>query len=96
MQQYVPGQPHSLDASPHGEGATLLGLPPAPRNSPSPFGAPFGQAPGMFDMPQYPQAPPTNFDMGRMAAREATVRRLIWIIVLVVATAGGIVLATQL
>ena len=51
----------------------------------------------MFDMPQYPQAPPAkNFDMGRMAAREAMIRRVIWILVLVVATAGGIVLATQL
>ncbi len=97
MQPYVPGQPHPLGASPpHGEGATLLGLPPAPRNSP-PFGAPFARAPGMFDMPQYPQAPPAkNFDMGRMAAREAMIRRVIWILVLVVATAGGIVLATQL
>jgi hypothetical protein len=63
--------------------------------------APFVTPPGMtVPSPQYPlaanQRSPRSFDMGRMAAREATIRRLVWIIVLVVACGLGIVLATQL
>jgi hypothetical protein len=43
-----------------------------------------------------PQRSTRSFDMGRMAAREATIRKVVWIIVLVVGTAVGIILATQL
>ncbi len=34
--------------------------------------------------------------MGRLAAREALIRRLIWVIVLLAATLVGVILATKL
>jgi hypothetical protein len=42
------------------------------------------------------RGPTSSFDMATRAAREAAVRRLVWIIVLVVAAGVGFVLATQL
>ncbi len=58
--------------------------------------------PGAFPPPVYP--PPgfgapargPTYDMSKIAAREATIRRLVWIVAFVVAVGAGIVLATQL
>ena len=65
----------------------------APGAAPPISGYPSAQA-----YPQYPsQHPPAaGFDMGRMAAREATIRRVIWIAVLVLAIVTGVVLAVRL
>jgi hypothetical protein len=42
------------------------------------------------------QRAPRSFDMGQQAAREATIRRFVWLIVLIVAGIAGIIIATQL
>ena len=64
--------------------ATTVGVPPPPPM----FGG------------QYPNASPrpatAGYDMSKVAARETTIRRLIWIIVLVVAGGVGFIVATQL
>lgn len=55
--------------------------------------------PEILDLASYPVvAPPapTSFDMGRIAAREAMIRRAIWVVVLIVAVGVGAILATQL
>ena len=50
---------------------------------------------GLSPYPLAPQ-PAAKFDMGRMTAREATIRRLIWIVAIIVALGLGAILATQL
>jgi hypothetical protein len=79
-----------------------------PANPPLPdWGAPApGAAPPVATQPAmqpYPSVPPPldpqrapGFDMGRMAAREALVRKLIWAVSLLVAAGIGAILATQL
>jgi hypothetical protein len=50
-------------------------------------------------MAPYGQFPPGGvrpYDMAASAAREATIRRIVWIIVLAAGTIVGIALATQL
>jgi serine/threonine protein kinase len=75
-----------------------------PGHIPSPHGMPYAQQPfrpgGAPPVVQHPFGAPQrstrSFDMGKIAAREATIRKLVWIIVLVVGTVVGIILATQL
>lgn len=76
-----PGAPY---ASPGSQGASQPGMSPYP---PSPY-------PSSYPVQSSPQAG-HGFDMGKMAAREATIRRLIWIVVLVLAVAVGVVLAAR-
>ena len=74
--------------------ANPFGLGQAPGSNPS--ANPFGQAPG-----SNPAASPYNvvslpqYDMSRMAAREATIRRVVWIIVLAVAVTIGLVILAR-
>ena len=80
---------------------TLHDVPPivaAPFSVAAPGAPPISAYPSAQAYPQYPsQHPPAaGFDMGRIAAREATIRRLVWIVVLVLAIAAGVVLAVQL
>jgi hypothetical protein len=70
-----------------------------PSNAPVDWGAPApGSAPVLppLDAPSAMPPPVAGFDMGRLAAREALIRRLIWVIVLLAATLVGVVLATKL
>ena len=84
---------------------TPAGIAPYTPNMPPHVPTPAGIAPYTPDVPTpgglspYPLAPqhaPNGFDMGRMTAREATIRRLIWIVVIVVGLGIGAILATQL
>jgi hypothetical protein len=74
-------QPYQPPAA-HGYPAQPFAMPPGPPVVQHPFGV--------------PQRSTRSFDMARMAAREATIRKLVWIIVLVVGTGVGIIIATQL
>jgi hypothetical protein len=71
-------------------------------STPNPLGAHLPPTPIPTYIPPTPMAgqgprPPTaKFDMGRMAASETVVRRIIWIVVLLVAAGVGFVLASQL
>ena len=87
----------------YGPPPTALGVQPyAPSHTQPPFHqpapAPYGSMyPALARVDTAPQQRGTrSFDMGRQAAREATIRRLVWLIVLVVAGIVGIILATQL
>ncbi|HEY5928374.1 MAG TPA: protein kinase [Kofleriaceae bacterium] len=81
-QQLPMGQPFGPTPYP----PTSLGGQPYPPMMPPPLSTSFPSA-----------APPTrSFDMGKMAAREAAMSRLIWIIALILAAGVGIILATQL
>jgi hypothetical protein len=62
----------------------LNAFPPQPRMAPTP--SPAG----------YPPQAPGGYDMGQIQARDAAVRRWVWIAVLVIAAIAGIVLASQL
>jgi hypothetical protein len=54
--------------------------------------------PGMFDpgVRGAPKPATAGYDMSKIAARDEAIRRLIWIIVLVVAAGAGFIIATQL
>jgi hypothetical protein len=60
------------------------------------FGAPRAHPPTPAPYPAQPPSRGPHFDMDHMAARDAAVRRAIWIIVLVLAAAIGIGVASQL
>jgi len=77
----VPTVPAAMVGAPYGAPQGMLG-------PPGPYGAPEGYGP-------YPQ-PGVRYDMAAIAAREAAVRRLVWIAVLAGGTILGIILATQL
>jgi hypothetical protein len=92
------GMPASLSATSPGH-APARALPPTP----NPLGAHLPATPIPTFIPptppmagQPPRMPTAQFDMGRMAASETVVRRIIWIVVLLVAAAVGFVLASQL
>ena len=80
-QPAVPTVPAAMVGAPYGAPQGMLG-------PPGPYGAPEGYGP-------YPQ-PGVRYDMAAIAAREAAVRRLVWIAVLAGGTILGIILATQL
>ncbi len=70
---------------------------PFPGFPPTPMPTPMG--PGMPPTPmgqQHGRLPTAGYDMGQMAARDAAMGRLIWIVVLVVAAGVGFLIATQL
>jgi hypothetical protein len=90
-----PGQiatPHGMQSP--GQFATPQPMQPYPQQ---PFMTPGGMTSPLVQHPfGAPQPGTRSFDMGRMAAREATIRKLVWIIVLVVGTIVGIILAMRL
>jgi hypothetical protein len=68
-------------------------MPPMPM--PAPQG--FTSTPIPFPIPPPEPARSTkSFDMARVAAREAMIRRVIWIVALVLAVGVGVILWTQL
>jgi serine/threonine-protein kinase len=103
MQPYGPpgahGMPASLTTTSPGHAPARTMLPPTP----NPLGAHLPPTPVPTFIPptppmagQAPRLPTAQYDMGRMAASETVVRRIIWIVVLLVAAAVGFVLASQL
>jgi hypothetical protein len=107
-QPYTPGAPYQ--AGPATPFASVPQLPTTPFGPPqlpsqqlpsTPFNTsmqypaqPYPQQPRVDLAPQ--QRATHGYDMGRQAAREALIRKLVWFIVLIVAGVGGIILATQL
>ncbi|HEX5062460.1 MAG TPA: protein kinase [Kofleriaceae bacterium] len=87
-QQYAPPTPVPGPYMQQQYGTQQPGYPQYQQSAPNDWLAPVGA--------QVPQRTTKSFDMGKMAAREAAIRKLIWIIVAVVAIGGGVVLATQL
>jgi len=78
---FLPQAPPSLQGFPQ--------LPMAPTAPPYPM-----MQPGAS--PSQPNRAPTGYDMSGMAARDAMIRRVVWIAVLVLAALAGFVLATRL
>jgi len=73
--------------------ARALVTPPPPLGA----GLPPTPAPGYLPQTPLPPRPPTAaYDMGKMAASDTMVRRIVWIIVLLVAAGVGFVVASQL
>ena len=62
----------------------------------SSFAGPSGIPPTPLVQPLPPGPGMPGFDMSQIAARDAAVRRIVWIVVLVIAVVIGVVLATQL
>jgi hypothetical protein len=77
---YMPGIP-----SPSTHGGQQPGYPPATFDS---FSTPFPVPPQPYST--------KSFDMAKLAARDAMIRRVIWIVAFVLAAGVGILLATQL
>ncbi len=104
--------PHDRPRTPSGQMAPFpttpgysypAGQTPAPGAFPqipaTPIPHPIPTTPGMFEAqaPFGGARPPTAaYDMGKIAARDAAIRRLVWIIVLAVAASVGFIIATQL
>jgi hypothetical protein len=76
-------------------------MPPQPGLAPQPLppGVPM-QPQAFYQTPpggtRLPPPRPAGFDVSKLASRDAAIRRMVWIIVLVVAGIVGIVLATKL
>jgi len=72
---------------------------PQPPQPQTPYGmqpyTPYPQAQQRNDLAPPPRST-RSFDMGQQAAREAMIRRLVWIMVFILAGTLGIILATQL
>jgi serine/threonine-protein kinase len=101
-----PPQPAPPYSSPVPQPSSYSQPPPQRPEVPLPAPGTLGAAPPLAPTPWGPQGAGSpssqiqrgaqGFDMARIAAREALIRRLIWIAAIVVAVAVGVILATQL
>lgn len=71
------------------------GPPPMPGYGPPSTHAPYA-SPGPHGHGMSPRVPTAGYDMSSMAARDAALRRFVWILVVVVGAIVGFVVATHL
>jgi serine/threonine-protein kinase len=102
-----PPQPAQYGTLPPTPPSVQYGLPPQPSPYPAypgtthgmqPYNAmqPHSQPPSAVHTDVLPQYRNHKFDMSRQAARDATMRRIVWLVVILVAGVAGLVIAMQL